>query len=138
MATTRFTVPPALAALRTIRDEVERQALAQALDDIAASLFALACVEAFTNIVRHARLPPGNPAIEIVIDVLADQLQVTLIHTGEAYVPPTQLPEVRLEDYPEGGFGLRIMRAASDEVLYLRGEHSHIVRLIKHLPRRER
>lgn len=132
----RLAVPPKLEAIATVREAVEFRALAASLDEAAAGLFALACVEAFTNIVRHAGVQPEGGCIEITIDVLADRLQVDFIHSGRYFDPPSTLPEVRFDQYPEGGLGLRIIREASDEVRYLRGEGSNTVRLVKHLPSR--
>lgn len=132
----RFAVPAALDSIAPLREAVEARALAATLDEVGASLFAIACVEAFTNILRHAGLGPAETSIEVAIEVLGDRIEVDLMHTGQPYEPPSQLPEMRLEDYPEGGFGLRIIRAASDEVRYLRGDAVNIVRLTKRLPRR--
>lgn len=135
-AGTTFDIPAELDSIGRIRDLVDERARAAGLDEVAASLYTLACVEAFTNIVRHAGVPPGEATIRLVITKRIDRLQVDFVHTGEHFVPPARVSDLQFGEYPEGGFGLRIMREASDGVEYRQGERANTVRLCKFLPRR--
>lgn len=134
-ASTTFEIPAQLDSIGRVRDLVEERALKAGLEEVAASLYALSCVEAFTNIVRHANVPPDGVPIRLVIKQLDDELQVDFVHHGQHYEPTAQLPDLDLDDYPEGGFGRTIMHEASDSVEYLRGEQANTVRLKKRLAR---
>ena len=56
-----------------------------------------------------------------------------LIHLGEAFTPPADIPETDFDTFPEGGFGLQIIRRGSDQVAYLHESGVATIRLIKRL-----
>lgn len=99
----------------------------------ASELFTLAVVEAFTNIVRHTRgLLPQAP-IEVLVRRRSDALEVELVHIGEPFAPPQHDVQTNFEEYPEGGFGLTIIRKACDRVEYLHHDGVSTVRLSRWL-----
>ncbi|WP_084267903.1 ATP-binding protein [Azohydromonas lata] len=116
----RRRLPARVEAIRDLRGSVERCAQHAGLDGDALGLFVVACVEAFTNVVRHGRGRPAGAPIELLISAERDALVVELVHAGEAFDAPQRTPPVELAHYPEGGLGLFIMQAAADRV-----EHEH-------------
>ena len=130
-AVARQELATTLASVPAVRDLVESRARLAGLDEGGASLFAVACVEAFTNIVRHARGRLEGAPTEVFFERLTDRVQVDLVYLGDAYEPPSDPPGVRLDAYPEGGFGLSIMREAADRVEYLHRGGVNTVRLTK-------
>lgn len=76
--------------------------------------------EAFNNVVLHAyRGREGTVKIEI--DVSApEEMVVRLIDHGDVF-DPTEVPLPDLDELPERGMGLYLMRACMDEVAYVPG-----------------
>ncbi|WP_295536132.1 PAS domain S-box protein [uncultured Pseudacidovorax sp.] len=125
----RIELPPGTPAIARLRALVE-QGLAEAgARGVAADLFTVAVVEAFTNIVRHSRgLLPQAP-VEALVQRRSGALVVELVYIGEPYTPPAQPPITQFDDYPEGGFGLTIIRKACDRVDHLHHDGVNTVRL---------
>lgn len=122
--------PGAIGALRALVD----RGLAEAGQTSPASgLFTVAVVEAFTNIVRHTRGRLPQAPVEALLRRPPDALEVSLIHIGEPYVPPEDELPTNFDEYPEGGFGLTIIRKACDQVDYLHHDGVSTVRLTRWL-----
>ncbi len=128
----RHEVPTALASVGIVREMIDRESRQAGLDETAASLFSVACVEAFTNIVRHARGGIAGAPTEVVARRADDALHVDFIHQGDAFAPPAEIVPPSLDGFPEGGFGLTIMREASDRVDYLHDAGVNVIRLTRH------
>jgi serine/threonine-protein kinase RsbW len=75
----------------------------------------LALTEACTNSVRHA-YPDGDGMVEIVYELHGDRLVVEVTDRGEGFEPPAE-PGAALEaeELSEGGLGIAIIEALSDE-----------------------
>ena len=94
-------------------------------------MFEFACVEVFTNIVRHASgLLPGAP-VEIISRYSVQELVFDIIHLGEAFTPPAETVEPDLSTFPEGGFGMTIIRSACSRVEFLHHEGVNTVRMTR-------
>lgn len=106
------------ASLPALRRLVETQARAASVDEIDRGLFAVAVTEVFTNIVRHATGLLDGASIEVFAHRGRDRLTIELVHVGDPFSPPLELPPTHFETFPEGGFGLAIIRKAADEVVY--------------------
>ena len=131
--TTRRELPITMDSLRVVRDFVRSQALRAGLPEEAAGLFEVAGVEVFTNIVRHAQgLLPGAP-VELVAHCGPEEIALEFIHLGDAFTPPAEVAETDFAAFPEGGFGLTIIRNASDELVYDHQAGVNTVRLIRRL-----
>jgi serine/threonine-protein kinase RsbW len=93
----------------------------------------LALTEACTNSVRHA-YEDGEGAVAIVYELQADRLVVEVCDDGPGFTPPTR--ELGQEDaeLSEGGLGIAIIRALTDEFELVGGDRggSHL-RFVKYL-----
>ena len=127
----RIELMPQLASIAELRQFVEAVALATPLRETEAGLFTVAVVEAFTNIVRHATGGLLDAPVEVLARSGAGGLTVELIYLGDAYQPNSEVSDTQFDEYPEGGFGLKIMRGACDEVVHLHDGGVNTVRLLK-------
>jgi serine/threonine-protein kinase RsbW len=85
--------------------------------------------EAFNNVAVHGYrdIEPAPVQIEVAWD--ADQLAITMIDTGHTFDPETIGPP-DLDELPESGMGLFIMRACMDVVDYTPGP-PNVLRLVR-------
>jgi phosphoserine phosphatase RsbU/P len=133
--TSRRELPIALGSLRAVRDFVRTQALDAGLPEEEAGLFEVAGVEVFTNIVRHAKgLLPGAP-VELMALCESEELVLEFFYLGEVYTPPAEVVETDFSAFPEGGFGLTIIRNASDALVYDHHDGVNSVRMTRRLVR---
>jgi len=101
---------------------VQQEAATARIGEVDAALFAIAVVEAFTNVFRHGDgLLDGAP-VELLLRRTARKLVVELVYLGDAFQPPDRIPDTNFQDYPEGGFGLTIIASACERVEY---QHNH-------------
>lgn len=129
--TNRIELPARISELRRLRAFVDTHTHAAGLEEGPCGLLEVACVEAFTNIVRHGEgLLDGAP-VELVARREAGRLVIELVHLGEAFTPPVDLPDTDFGVFPEGGFGLEIIRGASDGVEYLHSNGVNTMRMTK-------
>jgi serine/threonine-protein kinase RsbW len=73
----------------------------------------LALTEACTNSVRHAYADGREGEVEIVYELAGDRLAVEVGDEGAGFEPANGSDQPELE---EGGLGIAIIRAVSDEV----------------------
>ncbi len=131
--TSRRELPISLGSLRAVRDFVRTQALDAGLPEEVAGLFEVAGVEVFTNIVRHAKgLLPGAP-VELMAHCGPQELVLEFFYLGEAFIPPAEVVEADFAAFPEGGFGLTIIRSASDALVYDHHDGVNSVRMTRRL-----
>jgi serine/threonine-protein kinase RsbW len=74
----------------------------------------LALTEACTNSVKHAYDEDGRGSVEIVYELSADRLAVEVGDTGSGFELPREATDA--EELEEGGLGIAIIRAVTDEV----------------------
>jgi anti-sigma regulatory factor (Ser/Thr protein kinase) len=89
------------------------------LDEGRTSQFVVAAAEVLTNAIRHATGLLEDAPMEIIGAIEDSQLVVQFSYLGDYFEPPSALPETDFNHYPEGGFGLQIIRDATDRVDYL-------------------
>jgi serine/threonine-protein kinase RsbW len=92
----------AIAGVRPVSDE--------ALHDLK-----LALTEACTNSVKHAYGENGGGSVDIVYELLADRLAVEVGDAGTGF-DPNSGPHNGEDELEEGGLGIAIIRALTDEV----------------------
>jgi anti-sigma regulatory factor (Ser/Thr protein kinase) len=134
MGHARIELPVSLRVMRQVRDFTAEQATLAGLDEEDSSLLATACTEAFTNVVRHAI----GLLDELIAKRGADRLVLELVHLGDPFTPPVDPPETDFGLYPEGGFGLIIMRGATDALEYLHESGVNTVRMTRMLGQADR
>jgi PAS domain S-box-containing protein len=98
-----------------------------------AGLFKVATVEAITNVIRHGLGEVQDAKLEMIVVKSDDRLTVDLLYLGDAFMPSGDLNEIDLSSYPEGGFGLFIMRQACDELIFSHSQEVNRTRLVCHL-----
>jgi serine/threonine-protein kinase RsbW len=96
----------ALTGIARLRGEVMSQ---ETLGDLK-----LALTEACTNSVRHA-YADGDGMVEIVYELHPDRLVVEVRDQGDGFEPPTELVALNGDELSEGGLGIAIIQALSDE-----------------------
>ena len=74
----------------------------------------LALTEACTNSVRHA-YPESDGSVEIVYELEADRLVIEVADDGRGFEPESVHPDDEDRELTEGGLGIAIIRALSDE-----------------------
>ncbi len=80
----------------------------------------LALTEACTNSVRHA-YADGGGTVEIVYELYPDRLAVEVNDRGEGFTPPSQRAKED-DELHEGGLGIAIIEALSDELEISQGD----------------
>jgi serine/threonine-protein kinase RsbW len=91
----------------------------------------LALTEACTNSVQHAYADGGNGEVEIVYQLEPDRLVVEVGDSGPGFEPPA-VPPTGDPELEEGGLGIEIIRALSDEVEFgPRGDGGSRLRFVK-------
>jgi serine/threonine-protein kinase RsbW len=74
----------------------------------------LALTEACTNSVRHA-YQDGDGAVEIVYELQPSRLTVHVRDEGPGFTPPDRTLDAEDAELSEGGLGIAIIRALTDE-----------------------
>jgi serine/threonine-protein kinase RsbW len=93
----------------------------------------LALTEACTNSVRHA-YEDGSGIVEITYELFPDRLEVVVSDEGEGFTPTPQ-PHDDADELSEGGLGIAIIEALSDELeITQRDEGGSRLRFVKKLP----
>jgi len=92
----------------------------------------LALTEACTNSVRHAYVE-GQGEVEIRYEVSRDRLVVEVSDEGPGFTPPDAGARDEDNDLSEGGLGIAIIRALTDELDLVVGDGGVRLRFVKHL-----
>ncbi len=114
----RLEVPVTLGALGLIRDFVTEHTKRAGVPDDASGPFVVAAVEVMTNIIRHATGRLADAPVELFVRHKAGALVLETSYLGDPYAPPVDAPDTDLSTFPEGGFGLFIIRNACNKVEY--------------------
>jgi PAS domain S-box-containing protein len=120
-------------SLRAFREFVKAQAVHCGMQETEAAMFEVASVEVFTNIVRHASGVLAGAPVELVIQCLRQEFVLEVIHLGDPFTPPEEIEETNFDVFPEGGFGLIIIRNACDRVEYLHHQGVNTVRMTRYI-----
>jgi serine/threonine-protein kinase RsbW len=89
--------------------------------------------EAYNNIAIHAYdgAPLGD--VDIAIDSAADRVVIEMTDTGRPFDPSIVAPP-DLDEMPESGMGLFIIRSFMDDTTYTPGPPANVLRLVKLRP----
>ena len=108
--------------------------LSPAAEEVLADL-KLALTEACTNSVRHA-YRGGDGAVEILYELHPDRFVVEVVDQGSGFTPPEVEPgEADADEIAEGGLGIAIIRALTDELTLAEGEgNGSRLRFVRYFP----
>lgn len=115
-----------LKALQDLQDAVQ-QALGTALAAEEFDRLMLACVEAFSNIVRHANSPSARIALQIRLE--PSGASVSFSYPGAPFTPQVQTSLPEPEQLGEGGLGLILIQTLCDHVEYRHDNGINAIRL---------
>jgi anti-sigma regulatory factor (Ser/Thr protein kinase) len=132
-ARVRCELPVDMKSLRLFRDFVRQQAMRAGMAEAEAAIFVVASVEIFTNIIRHAGGLLAGAPVELVAHTSGQEFILEVIHLGDAFAPPEELVETNFDVFPEGGFGLMIIRNACDRVDYLHHMGVNTIRMSRYM-----
>jgi PAS domain S-box-containing protein len=104
-----------LQALQGLQDALQ-QALVADLAPEEFDRLMLACVEAFSNIVRHANSPSPRIALQIRLEPAG--ARVSFSYPGTPFTPPVQTSLPEPEQLGEGGLGLILIQTLCDHLEY--------------------
>lgn len=125
----RLEIPVSLEALRSVRFFVEELSVKAGLDESRSGPVVVAAAEIFTNAIRHATGRLQGAPMEIVSEISIDRFVIEFRYLGDSFEPPADLPETDFGAFPEGGFGLHIIRQATDGVEYLHEDGVNLIRM---------
>jgi serine/threonine-protein kinase RsbW len=111
----RLTIPAKAEYITLGRLALAALARVRPLSDEALSDLKLALTEACTNSVRHAYRDDRRGLVEIRYELRSDRLVVEVADDGSGF-DLTRSPEPEEDELSEGGLGMAIIRAVSDEV----------------------
>lgn len=122
-----FVLPRELSYLKTL-DATLQEAMGHLPNNNAAENwrheFSLAVVEHASNIIRHAYAHKPAGKVYGHLTRTAEKLTLETMDSGIEFemsrLPPTPRRELNVNDLPEGGFGLPLIRAVMDELHYTR------------------
>ncbi len=120
-------------SLRAFREFVKQQALQAGMSEAEAAIFEVASVEVFTNVIRHAKGLLAGAPVELLAYCESNAFVLEVIHLGDAFTPPEELTETNFDVFPEGGFGLIIIRNACDRVEYSHHRGVNTVRMTRYI-----
>jgi serine/threonine-protein kinase RsbW len=106
-----------LAAMRALVRQACHEAWGQATNEEALAQLELALYEAATNIIRHAYRGAKDRPIWLEVEVSGERACLTLYHEGEDFDPEAVAPPA-FDGSRQGGFGLYLMRALTDEITF--------------------
>ena len=110
---------------------------AASLDETTAFQLELCVVEAATNAIRHAYDgAPGNE-VEVTAELASDRISFSVCDSGKTHpafdelAPPFEWQSI--DQIPEGGMGITIIKETMDEVRYSSGQGRNCLTMTKFL-----
>jgi anti-sigma regulatory factor (Ser/Thr protein kinase) len=96
----------------------------------------LVAEEGLSNIIRYAYEGSEEQGIEVTLSCDGGEVRIELRDQGKPFNPvetPAPNLEAPLEERPEGGLGIHLMRELTDEMSYVRRGSSNILTLTRRL-----
>ena len=131
-----FEIPNHPSELAPALDKLESLLLGEGLSRKTADEIRLVAEEGLSNIIRYAHDGEGRNRIQVTLSVERDEIQLELQDDGRPF-NPLEMPEPDLsspiEERPEGGLGIYLMKALTDEAVYARKGDRNVLLLKKNL-----
>ena len=124
-------------SIEPLRHLVMTEGVRVGLSEGDASLFTVAAVEAFTNIVRHAKGRLAGSPVEVLASRIDDCIELEMIYLADSFTINLSRPDPDLDDFPEGGFGTGIIRNVCDEYVCNHEDGVNTILMRKNLHRQE-
>lgn len=128
-----MTLENSLNSLPALRENISK-ACRESLDHQDLDRVALAGVEAFSNIVKHAN--SSSSTIDMVLRHSPGLLELTLHYDGEPFAPPPPLALPEPEEWRESGYGLPLIHALCDSFTCRHSSGTNSNQLVFHLKAR--
>jgi anti-sigma B factor antagonist len=120
-----------LTELRRVVREACQTAWGASADPEMLDRIELAVQEAGSNIIRHAFDGSPTQAVELLVEVDADELRLSLLHRGRDF-DPAEIRPPSFDGSRSGGFGHFLIRQCMDDVRYIHDDRGrHGIRLVK-------
>lgn len=114
------------------------EAVSALFDEGPAAAIELAIVEAANNIFKHSYDSKRGEPLELVVDHLGESIVFTFFDNGLTFdadsVTAPSFDWEKLDDAPEGGWGLFLMSSIMDDLQHKRSGDVNILRMSKKLP----
>jgi anti-sigma regulatory factor (Ser/Thr protein kinase) len=131
----RLTVRADADAMRELEGFVAAFATERGIDDGDAARIGILLEELLTNLVKYGYPDGATPGLaDIGLDLDGNRLTIEFADDGRAFNPlaqPAPDLDLPLEDRQEGGLGIHILRALTEEAHYTRRHDRNVVRLIR-------
>lgn len=119
-----------------------RAICADVLDTEAADAVELSLVEAMNNVIKHGYDSKPGKDVGVLVSLQKDRVTIEVVDHALPIEPgvfeqkgdPFSFDEGDLDNLPEGGMGLALIRMSMDEVEYLSRDGENRLRLTKLLP----
>jgi serine/threonine-protein kinase RsbW len=115
MAQTVMTVPALLDGIDEVRRACAARVRAAGVDAETVFEFELALTEALSNTIRHSYGEDPASQILLTLSVGAERIEFVIVDRGIPFYGPER-PTHEVEHLGEGGYGLRILAALTDEL----------------------
>ena len=111
------------------------EAISPIFDEGPAAAIELAIVEAANNIFEHSYNSKRGEPLELVIEHSGESIIFTFFDNGDSFdadsVPAPSFDWEKIDDAPEGGWGLFLMSSIMDELQHKRSGEVNIIRMSK-------
>jgi serine/threonine-protein kinase RsbW len=111
----------------------------------AADAVELSVVEAINNVIKHGYHGRPGRDVQVLVSLQADQVVIEIVDHASPMEPglldqvpddPFAFDESNLDEVPEGGMGLALIRLNMDEVDYRSGGGENRLRMVKRIEAR--
>ena len=127
-------LPNQIDALATFMARFAEKAAERRVPDSARRAMSLALDELLTNVITHAWTDQAAHSVRVRVAFHVDRLEAELADDGRPFDPlslPEPATDLPLQNRPEGGLGIHLVRRLMDEFQYRREAGHNRLRLLK-------
>jgi len=108
------------------------------LDPVAVDDVQLCVAEGINNVIKHSYANEAGHEVIVTVSLRKDLMMIEISNCGSAMDPrllkivtAPSTDNLPIEQLPEGGWGLYIIKSKMDEVTYQDDGQTHILRMVK-------